>query len=145
MTVRIFLSEVGIGAGTRIHFFFLPLLEWVLFPLNYTVMLLLAFSLQPKETSLFHLIWNSIDVLGLVNLLCSLSQDSGRFTILPLMGRIDPVSLTALRSFLGKELGHHSCTCLVWERCARCDQRMLKTGKAEKFPVYRSQKDLGLT
>lgn len=70
----------------------------MLFPLNYTVMFLLAFSLWPKETSLFHLIWNFTNVLGQVNLLCCLSQDSGRVTILPLIEGIDPVSLSALRN-----------------------------------------------
>jgi len=61
-------------------------------------MLLPAFFLQPKETSLYYLIWKFVDVLGLVNILSSLIQDSGRFTILPLMGRIDPIALTALSS-----------------------------------------------
>lgn len=39
----------------------------------------------------------------MVNLLCSLSQDSMRSAILLLTGRVDPVSVIALRSI------HRSC------------------------------------
>lgn len=96
-----------------------------------------------KPASLFHLVWNFIDVLGLVNLICSLSQDSRRFTVPLLMGRMDPVSLTVLRSVQRSWIKTLSITAAL----ISYGSDMLGVARAclkqarQEFLVYRSQKD----